>query len=296
MTESETEQPQLTAFQEDRRIFGDILKRNWLYAFSLTVVVLFLGYSLVEGIFPRITGYNPTSVNLANYLQPPSLLYPFGTDDLGRNIFLEVLYGAPIDAGVSVAIILFSFTIGVLSGSIAGYFGGFIDEVLMRITDIFLAFPGLVLAVAISAALGPGVINAMIAMAVVSWPVYTRIARGETMTLRDQQFVLAAKASGLGRTAIVVSHIIPNVVTPMLAYATADFGNVIILFSVLGFLGIGAQPPYFDLGRIVYEGQNFLQFAPWYPILPGVVIFVIVLSFAFVGDLFRDFLDPRMRR
>jgi peptide/nickel transport system permease protein len=296
MTEAGLEQPQLTASQEDRRIFLDILKRNWLYSVSLAVVVLYLGYSLIGGLFPQITGYNPLHVNLANSLRPPSLKYPFGTDDLGRNILLEVLYGAPIDAGVSLVIILFSFGIGVMGGSIAGYFGGFIDEVLMRVTDIFLAFPGLVLVVAISAALGPGVVNAMIAMAVVSWPVYTRIARGETLTIREHQFVLAAKASGLSRTSIVISHIIPNVVTPMLAYGTADFGNVIILFSVLGYLGIGAQPPYFDLGRIVYEGQNFVQFAPWYPILPGAVIFVIVLSFAFVGDFLRDFLDPSMRR
>jgi peptide/nickel transport system permease protein len=290
------DEPEQTVFQENRRVFLSLLRKSPLYLFGVVFVALYLGYSAVAGVDPSITGFNPTHTNLAATLRPPSLQYPFGTDDVGRSLFLEVLYGAPIDAGVSLAIILFSFTVGVLSGSIAGYFGGVVDETIMRVTDIFLAFPGLVLAVAIAAALGPGLVNALIAVAVVWWPIYTRIARGETLSAKEHQYVLAAKAAGLSRTRIVLSHIIPNVTTPMIAYATADVGNVIILFSVLGYLGLGAQPPHVDLGRLVYDGQNYIQFAPWYPIIPGLVIFVIVIAFAFVGDLIRDFLDPRMRR
>jgi peptide/nickel transport system permease protein len=281
---------------ERRRIFFHIVKGNPLYIFGLTVVVSYLLYSLVVGLDPSILGYNPVTVHLTNALRPPSLAFPFGTDSVGRSVFLAVLYGAPIDAGVSLAIIAFSFTLGVVSGSLAGYMGGFVDEVIMRITDIFLAFPGLVLAVAIAAALGPGLINAMIALMVVWWPIYTRIARGEALTAKQHQFVLAAKASGMGGLRISTRHIIPNVVNPIIAYATADFGNVIILFSVLGYLGLGAQAPRLDLGGLVYNGQTYIQTAPWYPIFPGIVIFVIVIAFAFVGDLISEFLNPRSRR
>ncbi|MEM0271539.1 MAG: ABC transporter permease [Thermoprotei archaeon] len=281
---------------ENIKLFLSLAKSNPLYAFGFLFTTIYLGYSLVAGIDPRITGFNPLYTNVNLQLLPPSLRYPFGTDDVGRNLLLEVLYGAPIDAGASVAIVLFSFLVGLISGSVAGYFGGWIDEVIMRITDIFLAFPGLVLAVAVAAALGPGLFNAIFAIAVVWWPVYTRIARGETLTVKEQQYVTAAKAAGVGKIRLVLDHVIPNVVVPMIAYATADFGNVIILFSVLGFLGLGAQPPHSDLGRIVYDGLNYIQFAPWYPILPGITIFVIVLAFAFLGDLVRDFLDPRLRR
>jgi peptide/nickel transport system permease protein len=285
-----------TRFSEQRRVFFSLVRGHTLYAFGLVVVVGYLIYSLVVGLAPWILNYNPAQVNLAASLQGPSLAYPFGTDDVGRSVLSEVMYGAPIDAGVALAIVLFSVALGVVSGSLAAYVGGIVDEVIMRVTDIFLAFPGLVLAVAIAAALGPGIVNALIAVAVVWWPVYTRLARGEALTAKQQQFVLAAKASGVGSTRTVVRHIIPNVITPIIAYATADVGNVIILFSVLGYLGLGAQPPRVDLGRLVFNGQNFIGFAPWYPILPGIVIFVIVIAFAFTGDLITDYLNPKSRR
>lgn len=285
-----------TQFAERRKIFFSLVRGHAIYTFGLVVVVGYLVYSLVVGLAPWILNYNPAQVNLGASLQAPSLAYPFGTDDVGRSVLMEVLYGMPIDAGVALTIVLFSVALGVVSGSLAAYVGGFVDEVIMRVTDIFLAFPGLVLAVAIAAALGPGIVNALIAVAVVWWPVYTRIARGEALTAKQQPFVLAAKASGVGSTKTVVRHIIPNVITPIIAYATADVGNVIILFSVLGYLGLGAQPPRVDLGRLVFNGQDFIGFAPWYPILPGIVIFVIVIAFAFTGDLITDFLNPKSRR
>ena len=285
----------MSVFREDVRIFKDVLRRNILYPIGLFVVLAFLIYSAVFALIPGLINYNPSSINLNAILQPPSAAFPFGTDDLGRNLFLKVLNGVPIDAGISLSVVLLALTIGLLTGAMAGYFGGVINQAIMGVTDIFLAFPGLVLAVAFAAALGAGTFNVIIALAIVWWPVYTRLARGETLTVKEQQYVMAARASGLNGVKIVLSHIMPNVLTPMIAYATADVGNVILLSAVLGYLGLGAQPPNVDLGRIVYDGQNFVRFAPWYSILPGIVLFIIAISFAFVGDLLRDFLDPKMR-
>jgi peptide/nickel transport system permease protein len=289
------DQAEMSVFREDVRIFKDVLRRNILYPIGLVVVLAFLIYSAVFALFPGIINYNPSSINLNAILQPPSVAFPFGTDDLGRNLFLKVLNGVPIDAGISLSVVLLALTIGLLTGAMAGYFGGVINQAIMGVTDIFLAFPGLVLAVAFAAALGAGTFNVIIALAIVWWPVYTRLARGETLTVKEQQYVMAARASGLNGVKIVLSHIMPNVLTPMIAYATADVGNVILLSAVLGYLGLGAQPPNVDLGRIVYDGQNFVRFAPWYSILPGIILFIIAISFAFVGDLLRDFLDPKMR-
>jgi peptide/nickel transport system permease protein len=289
------DQAQLSVFGEDARIFKEVLRRNVLYPLGLIVILVYLAYSAIFALYPGIIAYNPSYTNLNVILHPPSSSFPFGTDDLGRNLFLKVLNGAPIDAAVSLGVVLLALLIGVLTGATAGYFGGVVQQVIMGVTDIFLAFPGLVLAVAFAAALGTGMLNAMIALSVVWWPVYTRIARGETLSVKEQQFVTAAKASGVSGLRIVIEHIMPNVITTMIAYATADIGNVILLAAVLGYLGLGAQPPNVDLGRIVYDGQNFIRFAPWYSLLPGVVLFIIAISFAFVGDLLRDFLDPRMR-
>lgn len=295
MKTTSQDQAQLSVFGEDIRIFKEVLRRNVLYPLGLIVVVVYLAYSAIFVLYPGIIAYNPSYTNLSVILQPPSSSFPFGTDDLGRNLFLKVLNGAPIDAVVSLAVVLLALLIGVLMGTTAGYFGGIVQQTIMGVTDVFLAFPGLVLAVAFAAALGSGMVNVVIALSVVWWPVYTRIARGETLSVKEQQFVTAAKASGVSGLGIVVGHIMPNVITTMIAYATADIGNVILLSAVLGYLGLGAQPPNVDLGRIVYDGQNFIRFAPWYSLLPGVVLFIIAISFAFVGDLLRDFLDPRMR-
>ena len=282
--------------RENIDILANILRHNALYSISIAIVSFFLIYSLVVGLDPKILGYNPNIINVSFNFRPPSTIFPFGTDDVGRNIFLATLYGAPLDAVAGVATILFSLGIGLLFGSAAGYYGGVLDELVMRVTDIFLAFPGLVLAAAMAVALGPGMINAIIAIMVTWWPIYVRLARGEALSIKQNNYIVAAKAAGVGRLRIVLSHVIPNTLTSMIAYATADIGNVIILFSVLGYLGLGAQPPRVDLGRIVYDGQSFIQFAPWISIIPGIIIFVIVISFALTGDLIRDFFDPNMRR
>ena len=276
-------------------IIRELLKRNPLYLLSTGFIAGYMIYSTVALVYPPVTGYDQYAINLNQALRRPGLTYPFGTDDLGRNIFSKVLAGAPIDLVVSLTIVLTSFVVGVLLGAIGGYYGGIINEIIMRVTDIFLAFPALVLALAIASALGPGTVNAMIALLVVWWPVYVRFARAETLSVISQPYITAARATGLRRIRIVFSHVIPNITPPIVAYATADLGSVIITFSVLGFLGLGAQPPLVDLGRIVFDGRNFIQSAPWYSLLPGLVIFVIVVSFALIGDMVRDYLDPKSR-
>lgn len=282
--------------REDLEILFGLFKQHPIYLLSLGFVGAFLTYSLIVGLEPSILGYNPSIINVVDNFRPPSYAFPFGTDDVGRNILYAVLYGAPLDAAAGVMTILFSLFIGLLGGALAGYYGGVVDEFIMRITDIFLAFPGLVLAAAMAVALGPGMLNAIIAIMVTWWPIYVRIARGETLSIKQNNYIVAARAAGYGRFKIVISHVIPNALTSMIAYATADIGNVIILFSVLGYLGLGAQPPRVDLGRIVYDGQAYIQFAPWISIIPGIIIFVIVISFALVGDLIRDYFDPNLRR
>ncbi len=271
------------------------LRRNPVYLVATFFAFGYLLYSVVIIAFPSILGFNPREVNLGAVLLPPSLKYPFGTDALGKGMLQQVFYGAPFDAEASIAVIVTAFSIGLVLGTVAGFFGGIVDDVIMRVTDVFLAFPGLVLAVAVAAALGPGMINAILALTVVWWPIYTRIARGETISVKERQFIMAAKSSGQSRGGIVTSHVIPNVLTSMVAYATADIGNVIIIFSVLGYLGLGPQPPTVDLGRLVYDGQNYIQIAPWYPIIPGIVILVIVLAFTFTGDYLSEIFNPKMR-
>ena len=283
-------------FRQNLSVIFRLMKKNPIYILGAAFIAAYLIFSVLATLYPPITGYDVFALNLDRAFKPPSLQYPFGTDDLGRNILSKVLAGAPIDSGVSLFIVGSSLGIGLLSGAIAGYFGGVVDQIIMRVTDIFLAFPGLVLALAIASALGSGTINAIIALLVVWWPVYTRLARGETLAVNSHPYILAAKASGLSRTRIVISHVIPNVLPPLIAYATVDLGSVIIFFSVLGFLGLGAQPPLVDIGRIVYDGRNFIQTAPWYSLLPGAVLFLIVISFALVGDLIQDYLDPSTRK
>ncbi|MEM3795058.1 MAG: ABC transporter permease [Thermoprotei archaeon] len=260
------------------------------------IVVLFYLTAIVVAVDPHITGYNPYSISVSNELLPPSFKYPFGTDNLGRSVFAEVLASTPIDALVSTVVVVSAVVVGGILGTIAGYFGGLLEEAIMRITDAFLAFPGLILAVGISAALGPGAINAMVALIVVSWPTYTRLARGDTLVVRELPFIKSAKLSGRSVFYILRKHILPNVSSSLLSYATVNVGFTIITFSVLGYLGLGAQPPSVEWGMLVFEGQSYLRTAPWFPLAPAVAILIVTLGFSFLGDALRDALDPTRKR
>jgi peptide/nickel transport system permease protein len=274
-----------------------ILRKNILSVVGIVIVVCFLGTTAAVVILGNgIAPYDPNMINLGSAFLPPSLQHPMGTDNLGRDILSRVIVAAPIDAEIALLIIGISAVIGTSIGSFAGYLGGRVDEALMRVTDLFLSFPSVVLAVAVAVALGPGVAHVIEALLISWWPVYARLARAGASSLRDSQFVEAARVAGLSRLSIIRQHIIPNNIAPILVYGTLDLGGAILYASVLSYLGLGAQPPQSEWGRMVYDGQIFLAQSWWMSIMPGLVIFAIALGFNLFGDALRDALDPRYRK
>jgi len=239
--------------------------------------------------------YSPFAIDMTKTFQPPSWSHFFGTDSLGRDVFSRVLAATSIDALVAFVVVSASLALGLMMGTIAGYEGGLIEEILMRITDIFLAFPGLVLALAIALDLGPNILNSMIALTPVWWPYYTRLARGETLNAKSQDFVEASRACGQRTRFILLHHIIPSILPVMLVYATMDLGNVLIIFSVLSFIGVGAQPPAAEWGLMVVQDSQYLFQAPWIVLFPSVAIFAVAMGFSMLGDKLRDALDPKIR-
>jgi len=274
-----------------------ILATDPLAVLGTLIAIVFIFTALIVAIFgSAVLPYDPNFANLNISFLPISLAHPMGTDFLGRDIFSRVLAASPIDAQIAFTIVGVSALVGILLGSVAGYSGGKIDESIMRVTDMFLAFPTLVLAVAVAVALGPGVGHLIEANLVVWWPVYARMARAGALSLRESQFVEAARAAGLSQFAIIRKHIIPNNISPILIYGTLDIGNAILYTSVLSYLGLGAQPPQSEWGRLVFDGQVYLTRAWWVPLMPGLVILLVALGFCLVGDALRDALDPRYRR
>jgi peptide/nickel transport system permease protein len=280
----------------EARITLRILSTSKITLVSLAIAVIFL--SLAFFVFvtgDRFLPYPPDAINTRIILQPPSLLHILGTDSLGRDMLSRILAAAPIDAEVPVAVLAVAISLGLVLGTMAGYLGGTVEEIIMRTTDIFLAFPGIVLALAIVATLGPSINNSILALAPVWWPVYTRLARGQTLTIKSQQFIEASRTIGQRSSYIVIRHIIPNILPVMLVYATLDFGNVILTFSVLSFLGVGAQPPLSEWGLMTVQNEQYLTVAPWAPIIPALAIFIVAISFSLLGDGLRDAFDPKVR-
>jgi len=274
-----------------------ILKRDPLSIVGTFIAIFFVGTAAAVTIFGNsIVPYNPIVINPAISFLPPSLNHLMGTDNLGRDVFSRVVIAVPIDAEIAFAIVGASLLIGTLLGSLAGYFGGRVDDLLMRITDLFLAFPSIVLAVAVAVALGPGVDHVIEAMIVAWWPVYARLARAGALSLKDKPFVEAARVAGVSGFAIIRKHIVSNSISSLLVYATLDVGNAILYASVLSYLGLGAQPPQAEWGRMVYDAQDYLLHGWWMSVLPGVALFVVAIGFNLLGDALRDTLDPRYRR
>jgi len=254
-----------------------------------------IGAWVVIAIFaPLIAPDNPLAQKFA-ILAPPSAAHWFGTDELGRDVFSRVLYGARITLPLAVILIIAAMIIGAVIGGIAGYFGGWVDNVLMRVADLVFAFPGIILALAIAAALGPQLRNAVIAVVFVSWPSYARLVRSLVLSARSAQYVVASRLLGASGVRILFTDIRPNAAGPVLVLAALDIGNAVLLLSGLFFLGLGAQPPTPEWGAMVAEGaQNFIDW--WVGMFPGLAILTVVLAFNFIGDALRDMLDPRTAR
>jgi peptide/nickel transport system permease protein len=234
--------------------------------------------------------------NVPDRFLPPSGKYWLGADQLGRDILSRIIVGARIALQAPAIVVLLAVAVGAPLGALAGYMGGWVDNLIMRVTDLFLAFPSLLLAVTIVAAVGPSLTNAMIAIAISWWPWYTRLVRGVTISLRERYFVEAARSIGVPSGTIILRHILPNCITPILVQATIDFGTVILAEGSLAFLGLGTQPPAPDWGLMVSQGRSFILDEWWISTFPGLAIFISVLAFNLLGDTLRDILDPRQYR
>ncbi len=243
---------------------------------------------------PWIAGDNPLRQDFLQRLKPPSAMHLFGTDNLGRDVFSRVLYGGRVSVPVGVAVIAATATIGTALGGIAGFAGGWIDEVVMRTADVLLAFPPIILALAIAAALGPDLHNAVIALVAVWWPYYARMMRGVTLSIKQHEYVLAARAAGASRTRTFFHGILLNAYTPILVLATIDVGAGITAAAALSFLGLGVRPPTPEWGAMVAQGAELLD-RWWLAAFPGLAILTVVLALNFIGDSMRDLLDPRLR-
>jgi peptide/nickel transport system permease protein len=244
---------------------------------------------------PWIALQDPLAQDLTHRLAGPARPHPFGTDSLGRDIYSRVIYGARISVVSGTMVVAAATIFGVAAGTAAGWVGGWWDEVLMRVTDMFLAFPSLILAMAISAILRPSLTNALLAIAITSWPPYGRLMRAQVLSLRTRDYIEAARAQGATDTAIIVRHLIPNAIAPLLVQATLDVGGIILTSAGLSFIGFGAQPPTPEWGLMVSEGRGFLMDQWWVATFPAVAILLLVLGFNLLGDGIRDVLDPRLR-
>lgn len=266
------------------------LVANPLALLGLAIVVLLI---VVASLAPLITAYDPSAQDLALALQAPSWQHWFGTDEFGRDVYTRLIYGARTTLYISILVTVIVAPIGFVVGATAGYLGGWVDTVLMRITDIFLSFPSLVLALAFSASLGPGIENAVIAIALTVWPPVARLARAETLTFRNADFVIAAELQGASMLRILRRHIVPLCAPSIIVRLTLNMSSIILTAAGLGFLGLGAQPPMAEWGAMAASGRQYLLDAWWLTTIPGIAILTVSLAFNLLGDGLRDILDPR---
>ncbi len=242
---------------------------------------------------PFLAPYDPTDQKMEEGLNPPSPEHPFGQDRLGRDILSRIIYGSRISLGVGIVTVGVSLTFGLLIGSVAGYYGGLVDQLFMRIIDILQAFPGILLAISIIAILGPSLNHVILALCLIGWVGYARIVRGQVLFLREYEYVVAAKALGAGASRIILHHIVPNLLAPVIVQATFGMAGAILAEAGLSFLGLGAQPPTPSWGSMLNEGRQFLLVAPHLTTFPGLAIMIVVLGFNFLGDGLRDMLDVK---
>ena len=284
--------PQIKSLRESLYLIA----RNKLSLTALIILVLLIVGALLA---PYIIPY-PEDLADATHtqikLQAPSLDHLMGTDELGRDIFSRVVYGARVSLSAALAAVGLSLVIGIPLGAIAGSFGGWVANLIMRITDVFLSFPPLLLAIAMVAVMGSSLNNAILAIALSWWPWYTRLIRGQAISVKERKFVQAAETIGTGRMKIIFKHIIPNCISPVIVQASMDIGGVILTVDSLSFLGMGAQLPTPEWGLMISMGRRFFPDSWWYCIFPGLAIFVTVLCFNLLGDAIREILDPKTRK
>ncbi|MFU8887324.1 MAG: ABC transporter permease [Trueperaceae bacterium] len=273
----------------------DLLRKALRHGSVLFGGGIVLALALVALFGAALTPYEPNAMDFTVRFAPPSWAHPFGTDDFGRDIFSRVLHGATVSFQVAFIAVGISGLAGVALGLTAGYRGGWLDEVIMRVMDVLFAFPAVLLAITVMAILGRGVENAMIAIAIVYAPIFARVTRGAVISVRDREFVMAARALGQSQVRIMLRHVLPNALGPIIVQTSLSLAFAILAEAALSFFGLGTQPPDPSWGRMLSEGRGFLQQAPWMGIFPGLAIMVSVLGFNTLGDGLRDVLDPRFR-
>jgi peptide/nickel transport system permease protein len=277
--------PVRTRAQRFRRRYG-------LATFGAVIVVAWV---LIAMFAPWLTSYSPDTVDVANRLHPPSWAHWFGTDALGRDVYTRVLFGARVSLATGFVVVLAAGVLGTLLGAVAAYARGWVEEVIMRCTDLVLCFPPIILALAIAAALGIGTRNTIIAMLVVWWPKFARLAHSMVIVQRSQEYVEAAMVIGFNPARVLLRHILPNSVGPLIVLVTLDLGNAIITFAGLSFLGLGVLPPTPEWGSMIAEGRELVA-QWWVATFPGAAILTVVIGFNFLGDGIRDWLDPKARK
>lgn len=269
------------------------LRKSPLAVVGAAVVIIYAVAALAASL---LAPHSPFDQFLEQRLGPPSARFPLGLDQLGRDILSRVLFGARVSLVIGLVVVTVGGLLGTAVGVAAGYTGGAVDHVLMRVTDVFFAFPSLILAMAIAGALGPSLTNAMVAIAVVTWPVYARLSRAQTLVLRRREFIEAARAVGANEGRVMTRHILPNAISPLIVQASFNMGEAILIAAGLSFIGFGAQPPIPEWGVMVSEGRDYITTQWWVPTFPGLAILLAVTGFNLLGDGLRDLLDPRLRK
>ena len=269
------------------------VKRNRIRMKLVLFAVLAATLLLITIFAKYICPYDPYAQDLSQAMQPPSAAHPMGTDTYGRDMLSRVLIGAQTSISSTFALVAIITVFGTIVGIFCGYYGGVVDSVMMRISDICLAFPGLVFAMAVAAILNGGVQNAVIALALISWPKYSRIARSQTLSMKSLPYMQAAQLAGDSALQMILRHVLPNIVGPILVTSMLDIGTMMMEIAGLSFLGLGAQPPVAEWGSMMSSGRSMLQTYPWIVLSPGLAIFVSVVIFNLLGDTIRDYMDPK---
>lgn len=272
------------------------IRKNHTKTRLVVFLILAAGLLLTAVFAQQICPYDPNAQDTSISLQPPSAAHPAGTDRFGRDMFSRILVGLQTSVLATLSLVVIITLVGTVLGVLCGYYEGVLDSVVMRISDVCLAFPGLVFALAIAALLNGGLHNAVLALAVISWPKYARIARSQTLVQKSTNYIAAAKLAGSSSRQIIVKHILPNCAGPILVTAMLDIGTMLMELAGLSFLGLGAQPPTAELGNMMSGGRSMLQTYPWVILGPGIAIFIVVVIFNLLGDTVRDYLDPRNSR